>query len=107
MQKFFESVELRFPEGAVLRDPGGSVFHGVGVQAAAVDAPINFASQQPGGFEDAEVLGDGGEGHVKRLGELGDFGLALSEAGEDSAAGGVGKSAESGVEGGGIVNHMV
>jgi len=91
-------------------DPGGGGFHGLGVEAAAVDAAIDFAAEQAGGFQDAEMFGDGGEGHVEGCGEGVDGGFALGEASEDGAACGVGESAEGGVEaggGGGIVNHTV
>jgi hypothetical protein len=58
------------------------------------------------------MLGDGGKGNGKGRGELGNGGWALRQASQDGAAGGIGKSAEGGVErgaGGGrtIVNHMV
>jgi hypothetical protein len=108
LQKLFESVELRLPEDAVLRNPCGGAFHGVGVETAAMNAAIDFAAQQASGFKNAKMFGDGGERHLKRLGEFGDFGLALREASEDGAASGIGESAEGGVEGGiGMVNHMV
>jgi hypothetical protein len=44
-------------------------------------ATVDFALQQAGGFEDAEVLGDGRQGHVEGGGEGFDGGLALGEAG--------------------------
>ena len=55
-----------------------------------MDAAVDFAFEEAGGFEDAEMLGDSGEGKGEGFGELGDGGLALREAGEDGAAGGVG-----------------
>ena len=76
-----------------------------------MDAAVDFALEQAGGFEDAEVLGDGGKGKGEGLGKFGNGGLALREAGEDGAAGGVGEGGEGGVEGSGgrcgIVNHTV
>jgi hypothetical protein len=73
-----------------------------------VDAAIDFALEEAGGFEDAQMLGDGGERKGERLGELGDGGFTLREAGENGAAGGVGEGGEGGVErGSGIVNHTV
>jgi hypothetical protein len=106
-----QGVELRFPEGAVVVDPGGGGFHGLGVQTAAVDAAIDFAAEEAGGFEDAEMFGDGGEGHIEGLCEGLDGGFAVRETGEDGAAGGIGESGEGGVEGacggGRIVNHTV
>jgi hypothetical protein len=110
-KEFGQGVELRFPEGAVVLDPGGGGFHGLGVETAAVDAAIDFAAEEAGGFEDAEMLGDGGEGHVERGGEGFDGGFAVGETSEDGAAGGIGESREGGVKGvcsgGRIVNHTV
>jgi hypothetical protein len=89
-------------------DPLRGSLHGLGDQAAAVNAAVNFTLEEAGRFEDAEMLGDGGERERERLGELGDSGFALSKASEDGAAGGIGEGGEGGVErGGGIVNHMV
>ena len=42
-----------------------------------------FALEEPGGFQHAEELGYGGQGHGERFGQLGDHGLA---AGQDDAA---------------------
>jgi hypothetical protein len=73
-----------------------------------MNAAVDFPLEETGGFEDAEMLGDGGERERERLGELGDGGFAVSEAGKDGAASGVRECGESGVERcGGIVNHMV
>jgi hypothetical protein len=77
-----------------------------------VDAAVDFAVEQSGRFENAQVLGDGGERNIERRGELGHRGFAEGQARQDGAAGRVGQGPESGVEGsigGGrrIVNHMV
>ena len=73
-----------------------------------MDAALDFALEESGGFENAEMLGDGGEGERERLGKLGYGGFSLGQAGEDGAASGVGKSGEGGVQRGrGIVNHTV
>ena len=73
-----------------------------------MDAAIDGAGQQAGGFEDAQMSGNGGERNLKRLGKLRNGGFTTGQAGEDGTAGGVGESAEGGVESGrGIVNHMV
>ena len=62
-----------------------------------MDPAIDGASQQAGGFEDAQMFGDGGERDLKRFGELRDGGFTASQAGEDGAADGIRKSAEGGV----------
>ena len=103
-----QSIELVFPKAAVVLDPVGGVAHRLGDEPAAVNAPVDFTVEQAGGFEDAQVLGDGGERNVKGRGELADGGLAAGQAGEEGAARGVGEGAEGGVEcRERIVNHTV
>lgn len=73
-----------------------------------MDAAIDFALEQASGLENTQVLGHGWEREWEWLGELRDGGFALREAGENCAAGGIGKRGESDVERGcGMVNHMV
>lgn len=74
-----------------------------------MDAAVDFALEKACGLENAEMLGDGGEGEWERFGKLGDGGFALGEAGENGTTGGIGECGKGGVEGGGrgIVNHMV
>ncbi|HVS89170.1 MAG TPA: hypothetical protein VHF01_13245 [Candidatus Acidoferrum sp.] len=55
-QVFCQGVELCFPEGAVLRDPGGRVFHGLGREPAVVHAAVDFALEQSRRFEDAQMF---------------------------------------------------
>lgn len=107
-----QDVELGFPEAAIGFDPGGGILHWLRRQAAAVDAALDFAAEQSGRFENAQVLGDGGERNVEGRCEFGDGGFAEGQAREDSAAGGISEGPEGRVEGsigGGrrIVNHMV
>jgi hypothetical protein len=63
-----------------------------------VHAPVDFTLQKSGGLQHAQVLGDGGERNVEGRGELRNRGLAVSQAGQNGAAGGIGKRAEGGVE---------
>lgn len=73
-----------------------------------MNAAVDLAAQQAGGFENAQMLGDGGQRHGERPGKIFYGSLALRKTGQDGAAGGVGESAEGGVQaGGGIVNHTV
>jgi hypothetical protein len=105
---FFQGIKLRFPEGLVLRDPGGRVFHRFGGQPAAVHAAVDFALQQPGGFQHAEVLGNGRQRHLERLCQFSDHRCAARQPRQQGPAGGIGERAKSGIQGrGGIVNHMV
>jgi hypothetical protein len=77
-----------------------------------MNAAVNFALQQAGRFQDAEMLGNGGKGDGKGGGQFGDGGVAAGEAGQDGSPSGIGKSAKGGVERGAgsgwrIVNHVV
>lgn len=83
------------------------MLHGLGSEAKAMNAAVNFPAQQAGGFQDAQMLRNGGERHAERFGEIGDFGFAESEASEDGAAGGIGEGGEGGIEAGRIFNHTV
>jgi hypothetical protein len=101
-----------FPEGAVFADPGGGIPHGSGSKAAAVDAAIDFAPEQSGGFQHAKMLRDGWERDPEGRGDLRDGGFAMRQARQNGAARGIGEGAESGVKrdvagGRRIVNHLV
>ena len=99
---------MRFPERAVLLDPGGRVSEGFRGQPAAVHAAIDLALQEACGLQYAHVLRDSWQRNAERFGELCDPGLTLSEAGQDGAAGGIGERTEDGIQGRGrIVNHSV
>ena len=89
---------MSFPESAILLDPGGRRLHGLGCEAATVNAAIDFAAKQAGRFEDAEVLRDGGKGHGERRGKALNGGFTLREAGQNGAAGGISERGEGGVE---------
>jgi hypothetical protein len=110
-EKLRQGVELVFPESPIVFDPTGGFLHGLGRQSAAMDAAIDFAAQQAGGFQHAQVLGDRRKGHIEWLGELANGGFALRQSGEDGAAGVVGERPEDEIEGGvrreRTVNHMV
>jgi hypothetical protein len=103
-----QGFELQFPKRAVSLDPCGGVFHRLRGEPTTVDAAVDFTLEQTRGFQDAQVFRDRRQGNIKRLGEFGDHGLALSEPGQDGAAGGIGQRTEGGVQGcGRIVNHSV
>jgi len=65
---FRQGIELVFPEGAVPVDPRGGVLHGLGSEAAAVNASVDFALQKSRGFEDAQMFGDRWQGNIEGLG---------------------------------------
>jgi hypothetical protein len=103
-----QGIELRFPERAVLLDPGSGVPEGLSGQPAAVHAAGDLALKEAGGLQYAHMLRDGWQRNVKGFGKLCDHGLALREAGQDGAAGGIGEGTEGGIQGRAeIVNHSV
>jgi hypothetical protein len=61
-------------------------------------APVFVPHDQSRFFEHAQMLRNGGQGHVVRRGELADRRFAKSELREDAATGRVGKRSEGGVE---------
>jgi hypothetical protein len=53
------------------------------------------------------MLGDGGQGHLERGGQLGDGSFSLREALQDPSPGGIGEGREGRVERASMLNHMV
>jgi hypothetical protein len=103
-----QAIELRFPERAVLLDPGGRVLHGLSGQPAAVHPAVDLALKQACGLQNAHMLRDGWQRNSEGFGKLCDHGLTLRQAGQDGAAGGIGERTKGGIQGrGGIVNHSV
>ena len=77
-----------------------------------MDAAVDFAVEQSRGFEDAQVLGNGGQRDVEGSGKFGDGSFAAGQPRENGAPCGIGKRPERGIEraivaGSGIFNHMV
>lgn len=108
LQILGQGIELRFPKSAVLLDPRCGVFHWLCGQAATVDASVDLALEEAGAFEYADMFGHGRERSAKGLGEFGHLSLALRQAGQDGAPGGVSQGPKSGVQAGvRIFNHMV
>ena len=72
-----------------------------------VDPTLFAPCEQPGFFQDLEVLRDRGKRDVERLGELGDAELAASQSRQDRTPRRIGKRPEGPIKGLGIVNHSV
>jgi hypothetical protein len=106
-EETFEGIESAFPEAAVLGDPVFGLLQGSGCKMAEARASDFLLRDEAGVLEDADVLHHGGEGHAMWAGEVGHGGFAEHEGGEYGAASGVGESAEGGIKGCGILNHMV
>jgi len=99
---------LGFPESPVMRDPCRRIFHGLSGQPAAVYPAVDLAVEQPRRFKHAQVLGDRGQRHQKRLSQFRDHRFAACQSRQDRAPRGIRQRTESGVQGQRvIVNHMV
>ena len=72
-----------------------------------MNAAVFLAGQESGVLEHAQVLGHGGKGHREGVGELGHRGLPEGQARQDRPTGRVRESGKGGVEGFGIINHLV
>jgi hypothetical protein len=106
-EKTFEGIERAFPEAAVLGDPVFGLPQGSRSELAEARTANLFLRDEPGVLEDADVLHDRGKRHAMRAGKVRQGGFAEHERSKDCAAGRVGERAEGGVEGCGILNHMV
>ena len=106
-EETFEGIESALPEAAVLGNPVFGVLEGSWREPAEAGAADFLLRDEAGVLEDADVLHHSGQGHAVRAGKVGHRGFAEHEGSEDGAAGGVGESAEGGIEGCGILNHMV
>jgi hypothetical protein len=67
MEKTSQSIELAFPELAVLLDPACRIPHGLCAQAAAVDPAILLPGQEARRLQHMDVFENGGQGDVERF----------------------------------------
>ena len=100
----FESVHVGGPKTAVILDPTGRLLERGGFQAAGAPLRLAAADDETGALQDFEVLGDGGHGHLERLGEFSDGGFAKRQPSQDGAASGIGEGGEGGGE---VILHLL
>ena len=73
-----------------------------------MDAPVDFALQEPGGFEHAKVFRNRGQRYIERFCQLRNHCFTAGQTREDGAARGISKRAKGSVKHAvGIVNHTV
>src|SRR6185503_8656540 len=65
-------VERRFPEWTVEAQEGDGGLQGACFEVAAMVPTVALAPHQSRPFDDTKMLGNGGERHRKRLGQLAD-----------------------------------
>src|SRR5262245_33483836 len=108
LDNLVQLVETCVPELAVLLNPCRLFLQSARADLAGPHAPDLLRGDEPGLFQDADVLLHAREGHVELLGEVRDRGLCMSELLQNAASGCVRERGERGIETGCcILNHMV
>src|SRR6185295_18689594 len=103
-----QRVEACLPKPAVSLDPNRLFLQPAEAKLAGPYAPDLLGGDEPRLFQDADVLLDAGQGHVKPAGKLGDRGVATSELLQHAAPGGVRQRGERSIQTDpAILNHMV
>jgi hypothetical protein len=102
-----ERVEARLPESPIRFDPVVGAPQGFGAQFDLVIAAALSAANEPRALENAQMPGDGGGRHPKRLGEPSDMDMTAHEPLQDAAPGRIGERGKDRVEGDGTFNHLV
>src|SRR4051812_46118325 len=93
-----QSIEPFVPELAVSLEPIDRILERSRLEPAGAALGVAPTRDESCAFQDLQVLGDGGQADVERLGKLVDRHFSRGEAREDGAAGGVGQGSERGVE---------
>src|SRR5436190_21131700 len=104
-QIIVQAIEALLPETAIVLQPLGGILERTRLKPAGPPLRLATARDQPGALQHLEVLGDGGQAHLKGRGQLRDRGLTCGEAGKDRAPGGIGEGREGGAEA--IERHML
>jgi hypothetical protein len=108
LQKRVQAVEARVPEFFVALQPIHRSFQRTALELTAHHAAGLAAHDEPGIFQNTEMLDESRQRHRERLRELADRTFAALELREHSTARGIGEGTENGVEPAGrIVNHKV
>jgi hypothetical protein len=94
LQVLVKAVMPVGPDLLVARDPADRDIKPFGIEGARPGLRRSAPGDQMRALEDFQVLGDRLLGHVKRLGELNDRRVALSEPLQDRPTGGICKGRE-------------
>jgi len=99
-----QSFEALLPVAAVLTHPAGDFPQRTRLKPSW--SPLRLAPllDEPGPFEYAKVLGDGGLTHVEGCRQVLDGGLAFGEPGKDRPPGRIGEGGERRAEGIGLLH---
>src|SRR5262249_52012200 len=108
LDNLVQFIEARGPELAVPLDPCRLLLQSARAEFAGPHAPDLLRGDEPGVFQDTDVLFHAREGHVELLGKLGDRSVCTSELLQNAAPGRVRERGERGIEvGTRILNHVV
>jgi hypothetical protein len=81
-----------------MTEPPLGIPQGAGSQTAPVNPPIDLPRDEASPFQDADMSGNGGKGHLERLGELSHHGRPSGELCQQSPSGLVAESTKDQVE---------
>ena len=108
LQKRVQAVEARVPEFFVALQPIHSSFQRTALELTTHHSAGLAPYDEPGIFQNAQMLDESRQRHRKRLRKFADRSFAVLEPGEHGPARGIGEGAENRVERAGrIVNHKV
>ena len=108
LQKRAQAIEPRIPEFLVALQPRERGLERTALELTAHHAAGLAPHDEPGIFQNTEMLDESRQRHAERLGQLADRAVAVPELGEHGTPGGIGERAEDRVEPlARIVNHTV
>ena len=106
-EQCFESSEALGPQPLVGPEPIIGLGEGSRIELAEVGAAAHGSPHETRMLERLDVLGDGSQRHVERLGQLAHRVLLCGQPAEHGAPGGIAQGVEDAVELRGSVNHAV
>src|SRR5258708_6427240 len=97
-----QTVEALLPETAVVLQPIRGILERRRIEAARAPLRVSAAADEPGALQHLEMLRDGRQTQVERLGQRGDRCLARDQSRQNGAPGRVGERGESAAE---LIGH--
>src|SRR5262245_37209737 len=108
LDNLVQLVEACVAKLVVPLDPCRLFLQSAQAELAGPYAPDLLRDDEPRLLQDADMLLHAGEGHVERLGKVGDRRVCTPELLQDATSGGVRERGERGIEvGSAILNHLV
>jgi hypothetical protein len=98
LQIVIQALEAALPVLAIGLHPRSNLLQRFGLEPAGSPLRLATLADQPRVLQHLEMLGDGGEAEGKRLRQLVDGCLALSEPRQDGPPGGIGEGSEGGAQ---------